>query len=78
MKDPDPQDDRVRFGEKLHALVTAERGAVAAKAFERYFATDGRGFTGSQFEFVTDWDTPNAITARDIVAVFDAECEHSA
>lgn len=58
-----------RFGEKLCALVTEREGAVATEAFESYFANVGPGFTGSQFEFVTGWETPNAITARDIVAV---------
>jgi hypothetical protein len=62
-------DEYARFREQLDELVTADHGAVATKAIGSYFASDGPGFTGSQFELVTDSEAPNAITARDIVAV---------
>ena len=61
--------DHQHFAETLHDLVTGQAGAVAEKAFTEYFATDKGGFTGSQFEYMTGRDTPNAITARDIVAI---------
>jgi hypothetical protein len=38
-------------------------------ALKNYFSTSGKGFTGSQFEILIENSDPDAITARDLVAI---------
>jgi hypothetical protein len=56
------------FTKEVRALFS-NGGARAGDAVEKYFSTEGKGFTGSQFELVADSDHPDEITARDVVAV---------
>lgn len=41
----------------------------AARAIDLYFATDGKRYTGSQFEYLVDNANPNLITAKDLLSV---------